>query len=202
MGWLIGIDYHFFMKKCSRCGLEKPFPDFGKDNSSPDRLLYWCKSCTKEYRILQGNKYKNLHLKYPQTAERARKAWREKNKDKQYRNNTKRRERERRNYANILNVKMRKILRERIRKAAKGLPIKIDKVGIVGCSVEELIQYIENKFSDGMNWGNWTSKGWHLDHIIPLCKFDLTKEEEIKKACHYTNLQPLWWQENLAKGFL
>ena len=24
-------------------------------------------------------------------------------------------------------------------------------------------------------------------------------EDELKKLCHYTNLQPLWWFENLEK---
>jgi hypothetical protein len=51
-----------------------------------------------------------------------------------------------------------------------------------------------------MNWNNYGVKGRHIDHIKPVSKFDLTKEEEIKKCFHYTNLQPLWWDENLKKS--
>ena len=72
-------------------------------------------------------------------------------------------------------------------------------VGDLGCSVEFLKQYLEFKFQSGMTWDNHSQFGWHIDHIIPLSSFDLTDREQFLKACHYTNLQPLWWNENLSK---
>ena len=39
-----------------------------------------------------------------------------------------------------------------------------------------------------------------MDHIKPLCAFDLTEPEQQALAFHYTNLQPLWASDNMRKG--
>lgn len=67
---------------------------------------------------------------------------------------------------------------------------------ILGCSMDFFIKYIESKFLEGMSWENRSL--WHLDHIIPMCTAN-TQEEAIKLN-HYTNLQPLWAEDNFAKG--
>jgi len=71
---------------------------------------------------------------------------------------------------------------------------------LIGITIKELKVYLEKQFQDGMTWDNYGFYGWHIDHIIPLSSFDLTKAEEQKKAFHYTNLQPLWAKENMHKG--
>lgn len=69
---------------------------------------------------------------------------------------------------------------------------------IVGCTPQFLKEHIEKQFVNGMTWENYGQFGWHIDHIIPL---SLAKnEDDIYKLCHYTNLQPLWWRDNLSKG--
>lgn len=72
----------------------------------------------------------------------------------------------------------------------------------LGCTIAELRAHLESKFQSGMTWENW-GRGpgkWHIDHIRPLASFDLTDRAQFLQACHYTNLQPLWAEENLRKG--
>tara|TARA_R110000782_G_C14663859_1_gene398171 strand:- start:46 stop:627 length:582 start_codon:yes stop_codon:yes gene_type:complete len=61
----------------------------------------------------------------------------------------------------------------------------------IGCTKEEFKAHIESQFVEGMCWDNWTTNGWHMDHIQPLSKGG---------SNHYTNIQPLWAKDNLAKG--
>lgn len=70
----------------------------------------------------------------------------------------------------------------------------------MGCTVEELKKYLESKWQEGMSWDNYGFHGWHIDHIKPLASFNLTDRDELLKACHYTNLQPLWCKDNMKKG--
>lgn len=51
-----------------------------------------------------------------------------------------------------------------------------------------------------MSWDNHGFSTWHVDHKVPLAAFDLTDTEQLTKACHYTNLQPLWAHDNMSKG--
>lgn len=79
-----------------------------------------------------------------------------------------------------------------------GYPKKCKTAEMLGCSWEELARHIESQFEPGMTWENRGSGGWHLDHIIPLASAQT--EEELIALCHYTNLQPLWAEDNLRKG--
>ena len=68
----------------------------------------------------------------------------------------------------------------------------------LGCSLEQLKRHLEDQFISGMVWENYGK--WHIDHIKPLVSFDLTDRKQLIDACHYTNLQPLWVEDNLRKG--
>lgn len=78
---------------------------------------------------------------------------------------------------------------------------------IIGLNKSNLSCYIESLFEDGMTWknrggwkGRWNPKKpkWHLEHIIPLDAANTL--EEAKMLWHYTNLRPMWGNENLAKS--
>ncbi len=95
---------------------------------------------------------------------------------------------------------MGRSLRGRLIQALKhAKTIKSNKtMEYVGCSKEELISHLESKFTEGMSWENYGK--WHIDHIKPVCLFDLTKNEEIFKMMNYSNLQPLWAKDNRVKN--
>ena len=99
-----------------------------------------------------------------------------------------------------IQFKMRQSLRVRLCRALNGHFKSGSAVKDLGCTIDELKFYLEGQFKDGMTWENWTTDGWHIDHKIPLSFFDLTNKEQFLKACHYTNLQPMWAKENLSKG--
>ena len=68
----------------------------------------------------------------------------------------------------------------------------------IGCTGAELRRHLESQFQPGMNWENYGK--WHIDHIFPLSVAFARGPESFKKACHYTNLQPLWAIDNVRKG--
>lgn len=68
---------------------------------------------------------------------------------------------------------------------------------IIGIDLNKFVVYLETKFTNGMTLDK-LGKEIHIDHIIPLSS--AKSESELYALCHYTNLQPLWAEENLKKG--
>lgn len=73
-------------------------------------------------------------------------------------------------------------------------------IKLLGCSRDEFLRHLESKFTDGMTWETRGRFGWHIDHVKPLSAFDLTDPKQLAAACHHTNVQPLWWRDNMRKG--
>lgn len=133
------------------------------------------------------------------------KLWQENNKEKvrkagrKYDKKRNRAEYMRNRRKNDINIKLAHNLRVQLRRTVK-INKKDSALELVGCNLEQLKSHLENQFTEGMNWDNYAYKGWHIDHIIPCSAFDLSDPEQQKKCFHYTNLQPLWWYDNLSKS--
>jgi hypothetical protein len=122
--------------------------------------------------------------------------------DKQYRETHKeqRNLRQKERKLTDINYKMSCDIRRRMSIAVHGGFKAGSAVRDCGCSMDFLRQYLESKFDLTMTWDNYGKYGWHIDHITPLVAFNLANREQFLTAVHYTNLQPLWWTENLSKG--
>jgi hypothetical protein len=98
---------------------------------------------------------------------------------------------------NNIQIRIAVGLRNRLNKSIKSKAKVGSAVRDLGCSIEYFIGYIERLFTHGMSWNNWGD--WHLDHVFPLSKVDLTDREEFESVAHYTNYQPLWATVNYKK---
>lgn len=98
--------------------------------------------------------------------------------------------------------KMKENLRRRLHLflSAKNIKKSTKTFAYIGCTPTQLRLHLESLFIDGMNWNNYGYNGWHVDHIKPMARFDLSDENQIFEAMNYKNLQPLWAQDNWAKG--
>ena len=102
-------------------------------------------------------------------------------------------------YKTDKNFKLKTCLRSRISEVLKSKYKSASTMKLIGVdSIEFVWNHLEKSFKPGMTRKNHGK--WHIDHIKPCSSFDLTKPSEQRECFHYTNLQPLWASENLAKG--
>jgi len=204
------------IKLCPRCNKEKDLAEFNKDKSRIDGLVNWCKECKKKYHKnyykLNDEKLKerskNQRKQNPNYIAEYMKGWRKRNIN-YFKNLTSEQKNKRRTYmrnyfknrrTNDINFKLSGDLRARFHLALRDNQKSGTTIKLLGCSIAFLKNHIEVQFKEGMDWNNHSLQGWHIDHIRPLTSFNLSKKSEQFKACHYTNLQPLWAKDNLEKG--
>ncbi len=96
--------------------------------------------------------------------------------------------------------RLRGSLGNRISSALKGRCKSAHTMSLIGCSIDFLMKYLEEQFIEGMSWDTYGFRGWHVDHVKPCALFNLEDPEEQRKCFHYTNLQPLWWYDNIRKS--
>lgn len=69
---------------------------------------------------------------------------------------------------------------------------------LVGCDPKELKDYLYKTFFNNYGYEYDGKEDVHIDHIVPLKTAET--EEDVKRLCHYTNLQLLKARDNLIKN--
>jgi len=156
--------------RCSRCADEKSFDNFSVNIHCARGRRYSCKMCDT---IIK----KEIH---DANLEESRRKTREQSR--------KRRE----NIENRIRLNLGTRLWQVVQKKHG------NTMELTGCTKEHLLQHLKSKFTEGMSWENYGQ--WHIDHIRPCASFNLEDPEEQKKCFHWTNLQPLWAEDNIRKG--
>ena len=172
----------------------KPYAElYRKKNREAIRLK------SKHYNNLLSIKYK----KDPEFREKyltRKKLWLENNPSlkSKYRNadNRKKRVKYKRDPYYKLVISLRSRVRIAVKSQKTTKAAKAEK--LVGCSIKYLRNHLEKLFKPGMNWTNHGD--WHIDHIYPCSKFDLSDPEQQKICFNFKNLQPLWAEENIKKS--
>lgn len=177
----------------------KSIRDFNRRAASRDGLRSQCRKCDSDYNKLnpypkdkKAEKDKQYYNRHKEKIRKYKREWAKLNRD---RLNSKAKELRDKNMEYKLACNLRTRTSRALTKGKTGSAIKD-----LGCTVGELKLYLESKFQPGMTWDNYGRTGWHIDHVKPLANFDLTNPKEFKKAAHYTNLQPLWAEDNVRKS--
>jgi hypothetical protein len=208
-------------KMCRRCHIEKPYDCFYKDKAIKDGRHQWCKTCKKQsrkdWRQSEVNRQKDREaakrqrLKNPN--DRRRRYLKTKQEKPGYYANAAKISRQRRGEvfrihrrfydkqrrANDPLYKIRRATSNLITNAIKYKYNKKSKVSELLC-IDWLSfkTHIENQFITHMTWNNYGL--WHLDHICPCSQ--ARDEKELHTLQHYSNLRPIWANENLTKSDL
>lgn len=159
----------------------------------PEYDEYLKRSETKKYQKSYQKSYRKKK-DYKEKANIYRKKWRDNNVMKRYYNDPV--------------FKLKRLIRGRMKSVLKRQKASKNErtLDYVGCSVAELYSHLKSQFTPDMNWNNMGKddgnggRGWEIDHRRPCASFDLNDEEQKHMCFHWTNLQPMWGEENNKKS--
>jgi hypothetical protein len=182
-------------KHCNKCDTTKTVDQFYKDKSKRDELQSYCKECKSEH----GRNWRESNPTYSED-------WYKANPDynKKYQSEnaeriaTLHRDYERKRKAVDPLYRWVAQTRCRLRHILHGTGSHQPTLDLLGCNRQEYRDHLESQFTDGMSWDNYGE--WQVDHIIPVSAFDQNKLDERAICWHYSNTQPLWAEDNMAKG--
>ena len=189
-------------KKCDKCEIIKTIDKYRKYTDSEKSFSNTCKNCLNEYDKIRK---KNLRQKRLETfivkCEKC-------NKEKLLKDFAKLKKFYKKKICiscypkflteqknewcknesnNNVNYRLKKSLAARLRSV---ITKNDSTMNYIGCNIPYLREWFEYNFTDEMNWDNYGSY-WSIDHIIPVCKFNLTDENENLKCWNWTNLMPV-----------
>jgi hypothetical protein len=178
------------VKKCSKCSLEKSLDSFYKGRGK-DGYEAKCKSCKTSTSKDYYSGHFTEHLSRCKT-------WHSTNRAKSNQINNeweKKKRKEDKFWA------AKKALRVRLLQGLNGQNKSKNTLKIIGLDEwTELKTHFEKQWVEGMNWNNYGyGEGkWVIDHKMPIASAQ--NKKEVEKLSHHSNLQPMWWRENLEKS--
>jgi len=173
------------MKTCSKCNLEKDISDYNKCAKSPDKLAYYCRTCSlrigKLYRIKNKdtliNKTQNWRINNPDKYKKSYEDYYIHNKNR------------------LLKLNQNWKIKHRSKATAIEAKRRATKIQATPrwLTIED-IQQIEELYEITQAFKLYTGQEYHVDHIVPL---------QGKNVCglHVPwNLQVIEAKENLSKS--
>ena len=158
------------LKKCSKCKTISLKSNFNKDRTRRDGYRSECRFCVTEYNKNYYNKNRDLELE----------------RCKRYKNNK---------YKTDINFRLIKRTRNRLYQALNGKSKSSPTKDILGIDIDLYRKWIEWQMTSDMTWENI-----EIDHVKPVCLFDVSKDDELREAFNWKKTQPLLKEVHQQKG--
>lgn len=95
------------------------------------------------------------------------------------------------------NFQLAEVLRSKVHKVLRGM--NTTYMELIGLNMATLKAWISFQFDPDMTWDNY-GRHWHIDHVLPISRFDFTDPTQGAVCFSWTNLQPLRACENQSKS--